>query len=91
MRKLHALGGISLLFVILSIASLWRGPVAAQDKPAQGLQKWEYKVATVSALVLDQQEKKLNQFGSDGWELCATERNGEKEGVTFIIFKRPKR
>jgi hypothetical protein len=91
MRKMHVAGAISVLLVILSIAWLLRGPVAAQEKPAQALQKWEYKVVIVPALALNQQEKRLDQLGSDGWELCATERNGEREGVTFIIFKRPKR
>jgi Domain of unknown function (DUF4177) len=91
MQKLHAVGAITVLLVILSIAWQSRGPVAAQEKPAPASQKWEYKVETVPALALDQQQKRLNQLGSDGWELCATERNGEREGVTFIIFKRPKR
>ena len=91
MRKLHAVGAITVPLVILSIGWLVRGPVAAQEKPAQALQMWEYKVETVPQLALYQQETRLNRLGSDGWELCATERNGEKEGVTFIIFRRPKR
>ena len=91
MRKLHVAGAVTVLLVILSIAWLPRGPVAAQEKPPQALQKWEYKVETIPALALNQQEKRLNELGSGGWELCATERNGEREGITFIIFKRPKR
>jgi hypothetical protein len=47
-------------------------------------------VETVSTVGLFQKEKRFNNLGSEGWELCATERNGEKEGVTFVIFKRPK-
>jgi hypothetical protein len=91
MRKAHVLGAVTVLVLILSIAWFTRVPVAAQEKPAQVLQKWEYKVVPVPALSIDQEGNKLNRLGSEGWELCATERSGVKEGVTFIIFKRPKR
>ena len=91
MRKVHVLGAATVLVLILSVAWFTRGPVAAQEKPAQVLQKWEYKVVPVPALAIDQEGNKLNKLGSEGWELCATERSGLKEGVTFIIFKRPKR
>ena len=91
MRKVYVLGATTVLVLVLSIALYSRGPVVAQEKPAQALQKWEYKVETVNTVAVFQEEKKLNKLGSEGWELCATERNGEKEGVTFIIFKRPKR
>ena len=91
MRKVHVLGAATGLVLILSVAWCTRGPVAAQEKPAQVLQKWEYKVVPVPALAIDQEGNKLNKLGSEGWELCATERSGVKEGVTFIIFKRPKR
>jgi len=90
MRKSHVLGAAAVLVLILSFAWLTRDPVAAQKKPAQILQKWEYKVKAVAALALDHEEKSFNKLDSEGWELCATERNGEKEGVTFLIFKRPK-
>ncbi len=91
MRKLHFLVAATALALILAVAWSARGPVAAQEKPGKALQKWEYKVETVNAIAVFQAEKRLNQRGSEGWELCATERNGEKEGVTFLIFKRPKR
>jgi hypothetical protein len=91
MRKPLVLVTATVLVLILSIAWFTLDPVAAQKKPAQILQKWEYKVKAVSALALDREEKSFNKLGSEGWELCATERNGEKEGVTFLIFKRPKR
>jgi hypothetical protein len=91
MRKVHVLAATTGFVLVLSIAWYSRGPVAAQEKPAQGLQKWEYKVETVNTVALFQEEKKFTKLGSEGWELCATERNGEKEGVSFIIFKRPKR
>ena len=89
MSKSHVFGASTALVLILSIAWFAREPAAAQKKPAQNMQKWEYKVKTVSALALDHEQKGFNKLGSEGWELCATERNGEKEGVTFIIFKRP--
>jgi hypothetical protein len=93
MRKSHVLGTATVLVLILSIAWFTRDPVAAQKKPAEIIQKWEYKVKTVSALALDHEEKSFNKLGSEGWELCASERNSEKgaKGVTFVIFKRPKR
>jgi hypothetical protein len=93
LRKSYFLGAATVLVVILSIAWLTRDPVAAQKKPAPVSQKWEYKVKAVSALALDHQEKSCNKLGSEGWELCATERNSENgaKGVTFIIFKRPER
>jgi hypothetical protein len=90
MRKVHVLAATTAV-VVLSMAWFSRGPVVGQEKPGQVLQKWEYKVDTVNTVAVFQEEKKLNKLGSEGWELCATERNGEKEGVTFIIFKRPKR
>lgn len=91
MRKVHFLAAITMFVVVLSTAWYSHGPVVAQEKPAQVLQKWEYKVETVNTVAVFQEEKKFNKLGSEGWELCATERNGEKEGVTFIMFKRPKR
>jgi hypothetical protein len=92
MRKALVLGAATALVFILSIAWFARAPAAAQNKPAQSLQQWEYKVKTVSALALDE-GKSLNKLGSEGWELCATERNGEQgaKGVALLIFKRPKR
>jgi hypothetical protein len=93
MRKSYVLGASTALVFILSIAWFAREPASAQKKPAQNLQKWAYKVKTVSALALDHEEASLNKLGSEGWELCATERNSATaaKGVTFIIFKRPKR
>jgi hypothetical protein len=93
MRKSHVLGASIALVFILSMAWFTREPANAQKKPAQNLPKWEYKVKTVSALNLDHEEASLNKLGSEGWELCATERNSltGAKGVTFIIFKRPRR
>jgi hypothetical protein len=95
MRKSHVVAVSTAVVLILSIVWFAREPATAQKKPVlpQNLQKWEYKVKAVSALNLDHEEESFNKLGSEGWELCATERNGEKgaKGVAFVIFKRPKR
>ena len=95
MRKLHVACAAMAVVLIPSIAWLMRAPVAAQDKPAQVLQKWEYKVEALSTRALHSEEKKLNKLGSEGWELCATERDGSREeatwGNTYTVFKRPMR
>jgi hypothetical protein len=91
MRKVHVLAATTVFFVVLSIVWNSRGAVVAQEKRAQGLQTWECKVETVNTVAVFQEEKRFNKLASEGWELCATERNGEKEGVTFVFFKRPKR
>ena len=91
MRKVHVLAATTGLVLILALVWHSRGPALAQEKPALALQKWEYKVESVNTVAVFQAEKRFNKLGAQGWELCATERNGEKEGITFVIFKRPKR
>jgi hypothetical protein len=80
--------------LILTVAWVSRGPVAAQEKPVQPLQKWEYKEVNVLPAGVSQMEARLNQLGSDGWELCATVvpvgRATDELAVSFM-FKRPKR
>jgi hypothetical protein len=94
MRTSHVFGVSTAVVFILSIAWFAREPATAQKKPAQNLQKWEYKVKTVHPLNLDRGGGEMfNKLGSEGWELCATERNNKKDDnqVVFVIFKRPKR
>jgi hypothetical protein len=82
------------LVLILSVAWFSRGPVAAQVKPAQPLQKWEYKLVKVSPLDVHEMEASLNKLGSEGWELCATVvafRRPDEQYLVSFIFKRPKR
>jgi hypothetical protein len=94
MRRLHLVGAATGCFLILFVASLSRGPVAAQEKPAPPLQKWEYKVVNVAPVAVSQTEASLNKLGSEGWELCATvvpTARGTDEFLVSFIFKRPKR
>lgn len=49
--------------------------------------KYEYKMASLPS------EKKLNELGSEGWELCAIEAKGGAMGSAPIgtyVFKRAK-
>lgn len=53
----------------------------------EGRTQYEYKVQIFGTIT----EKKLNEFGAEGWELTATTTNGSGLGqVTVFYFKRPK-
>jgi hypothetical protein len=94
MKKLPLVGAAMVAVLILSAAWLSRGPVAAQEKPAQPLQKWEYKQVNVLPAGVSEMEARLNKLGSEGWELCTTVvpvGRGTDEFTVSFIFKRPKR
>jgi hypothetical protein len=94
MKRVPALGFAMAIALVLTMAWASRAPVAAQERPAQPLQKWEYKQINVPAAGVSQMEARLNQLGSDGWELCATAAPVGRATDVFtvsIIFKRPKR
>ena len=80
--------------LILSVAWFSRGPVAGQERPAQPLLKWEYKLVKVAPTAVSDMEAGLNKLGPEGWELCATVvpfRRADEEYLVSFIFKRPKR
>jgi hypothetical protein len=80
--------------LILTVACFPHEPVVGQEKRAQPLQQWEYKVVNVTPLAVSQIESNLNKLGSEGWELCATVapfRRADEDYVVSFIFKRPKR
>jgi hypothetical protein len=80
--------------LILTVVWFPHEPVVGQEKRAQPLQQWEYKVVNVAPLAVSQIETNLNKFGSEGWELCATVvpfRRADEDYLVSFIFKRPKR
>jgi len=87
MRYLHLLALPMVLALLLGIAWFSRDLVAAQEKPAQVLQKWEYKI--LSLWTGSEDEEKLNKLGTDGWELCAV--RSDRDGVAIVYLKRLKR
>jgi hypothetical protein len=92
MKRLSIVGVAMVL--ILSVTWLARGLVAAQEKPAQPLQMWEYKQVNVLPAGVSQMEAQLNKLGSEGWELCATVvpvGRGTDELAISFIFKHAKR
>jgi hypothetical protein len=93
MKRRRIVGAAMAVVLILSVAWFARGAVAAQDKPAAPVQKWEYKLVKVLPTAVSESEASLNKLGSEGWELCATvvpfRRVDEEYVVSFI--KRPKR
>jgi Domain of unknown function (DUF4177) len=94
MRRLHLVGASVALLLVLCGAWFSRGLVAAQEKPAQPLQKWEYKLVKVAPTAVSEMEASLNKLGAEGWELCATVvpfRRADEEYLVSFIFKRPKR
>lgn len=50
--------------------------------------KWEYKVVVLDLADVD--DSRLNQWGSEGWELCSAERQGTQGRRLELIFKRMK-
>src|SRR5262249_27442368 len=97
MKRVHVSTAAALLARIAVVTMLATEPVAAQEKPAQAVQKWEYKVVQVSPTSLvqaDFEEKLLNRLGAEGWELCSTitpTPRGTDQVLVALIFKRPKR
>ena len=94
MKRVSVLGATIAVGLVLTMAWVSRGPLAAQEKPAQSLQRWEYKQVNVPPAGVSQMEARLNQLGSDGWELCATAApvgRATDEFTVSFIFKRPKR
>jgi hypothetical protein len=94
MKRVTLLGGAIAVVLVLSLAWVARGPVAAQEPPAQPLQKWEYKQLNVLPAGVSAMEVELNKLGSEGWDLCATVvpvgRGTDEFAVSFIL-KRSKR
>jgi hypothetical protein len=94
MKRISVLGGTIAVGLVLTMAWVSRGPVAAQERLAQSVQKWEYKQVNVPPAGVSQMEARLNQLGSDGWELCGTVvpvGRATDEFTVSIVFKRPKR
>jgi len=94
MNKLTAVTGATAIVLLLSLAWLWHGPVAAQEKPARPVPTWEYKQVNVLPAGVSDMEARLNQLGSEGWELGATVApvaRGTDESTVSFILKRPKR
>jgi hypothetical protein len=94
MKRVSVLGATIAVGLVLTMAWVSRGPVAAQEKPAQPLQKWEYKQVNVPPAGVSQMEARLNQLGSDGWEFCGTVvpvGRPMDEFTVSVVFKRPKR
>ena len=94
MKRIPALGFAMTVALVLTMVWASRAPVAAQERPAQPLQKWEYKLINVPPAGVSQLEARLNQLGADGWEICATVApvgRATDEFTVSIVFKRPKR
>jgi hypothetical protein len=94
MRRFLVVCGAMTVALVLSVAWLTRGSVAAQEKPAQLVQRWEYKQVNVLPAGVSQMEARLNAMGSERWELCATVvplGRGTDEFAVSFIFKRPRR
>jgi hypothetical protein len=72
MKRVPVVVGAMAVGLVLAMAWVSRGPAAAQERPVQPLQRWEYKQVNVPPAGVSQMEARLNQLGSDGWELCAT-------------------
>jgi len=93
MKRFPVVGWAIAGALVLTMAWASRGPVAAQERPAQP-QKWEYKQVNVPPAGVSQMEARLNQLGSDGWELCTTAApvgRATDEFTVSFFFKRPKR
>lgn len=94
MKRVAIIGGALAVVLVLSVPWFSRGPDAAQEKLAQPVQKWEYKQINVPPAGVSQMESRLNELGSEGWELSATVapvRRGTDEFTVAFIFKRLKR
>jgi hypothetical protein len=92
--RTRIVGSAMVVGLILTVVWLPHEPAVGQEKRAQPLQQWEYKVVSVAPLAVRQTEVDLNRFGSEGWELSATVvpfRRADEEYLVSFIFKRPKR
>jgi hypothetical protein len=77
------------LVLILLVAWASRDSIAAQEKAAIAVQKWEYKIVLPDNI----EDPRANQghfdkLGSDGWELCVAHSSTRPH---YCVFKRPKR
>src|SRR5262245_47548003 len=77
MSRIHLFALAGLGVATLSVSLFLPKPVPAQDKaPADSLAKWEYKVVyenvynEKSKTMERVDEKKLNELGAEGWDLC---------------------
>ena len=94
MPRLWLVGSAMVIVLILTIAWFPHEPAVGQEKRAQPLQGWEYKVVNVAPLAVSQTETTFNKLGSEGWGLCATVvpfRRADEEYLVSFIFKRPRR
>lgn len=64
----------------LLFVGLARGPASAQQKGAEGVAKWEYKILDFKEDPAEA-EKNLNKLGEEGWEL--TWNISKLAGATF--------
>jgi hypothetical protein len=94
MPRAWIVGSAMVGVLVLTVAWSLREAAVGQERRAQPLQGWEYKVVDVAPLAVNQTEATFNRLGSEGWELCATVvpfRRADEEYVVSFIFKRPKR
>jgi hypothetical protein len=96
MPRLWIVGSAMVVVLILTVAWAPHEFAVGQEKRAQPLPGWEYKVVNVAPLAVSQTETEttFNRLGSEGWELCATVvpfRRVDEEYLVSLVFKRPKR
>jgi lipopolysaccharide export system protein LptC len=77
------------LAVLVALAWLMQGrqPRAAEDATPK-IHKWEYQKQTLSYPNGDNAYGRLNEQGSDGWEVCGYAFDSHDNGI--VIYKRPK-
>ncbi len=77
------------LMVSLALLAGWvLAPAAAQDVPAAGAPKWEYKIVLPdSAEDPIANQAQLDRLGAMGWELCSAHSASRPH---YFIFKRIK-